>query len=169
RLPISAAPRGRARVHARDDAPDPVRARRGEDDGSTRAAAEGDVQAGLGGRRPRSGVPSGNGGHARDPAGERLRAARLPRAVCPGGRRGAHVLRRPADRVGVALARRGDLAAPPAPLILASTSPRRREILEQLRIPFDVVAPQYEETEDDPVAHALGKARSVLTEADGRP
>jgi septum formation protein len=62
------------------------------------------------------------------------------------------------------------LAAPPAPpILLASTSPRRREILEQLRIPFDVVAPQYEETEEDPVAHALGKAQSVLAEADGRP
>jgi septum formation protein len=58
-------------------------------------------------------------------------------------------------------------AAPP--LLLASTSPRRREILEQLRIPFDTVAPRYEETEEDPVAHALGKARSVLAEADGRP
>jgi septum formation protein len=54
------------------------------------------------------------------------------------------------------------LAAPPAPpLILASTSPRRRAILEQLRIPFTVVAPSYEEAEGDPVAHALGKARSV--------
>jgi septum formation protein len=62
------------------------------------------------------------------------------------------------------------LASPPAPpLLLASTSPRRREILEQLRIPFDVVAPHYEETEEDPIAHALGKARSVLAEADGRP
>ena len=60
------------------------------------------------------------------------------------------------------MARRGDLAAPPAPpLILASTSPRRREILEQLRIPFDIVVPQYEETQGDPVEHALGKARSV--------
>ena len=60
------------------------------------------------------------------------------------------------------MARRGDLAAPPAaPLILASTSPRRREILEQLRIPFDVVVPHYEETQGDPVEHALGKARSV--------
>jgi septum formation protein len=58
---------------------------------------------------------------------------------------------------------------PAAPLLLASTSPRRREILEQLRIPFDVVAPRYEETEEDPVAHALGKARSVLDDADGRP
>src|SRR5947208_10155723 len=62
------------------------------------------------------------------------------------------------------------MASPPAPpLLLASTSPRRREILEQLRIPFDVVAPRYEETEEDPVAHALGKARSVLAAADGHP
>jgi septum formation protein len=54
------------------------------------------------------------------------------------------------------------LAAPPAaPLILASTSPRRRAILEQLRIPFEVVVPQYEEAHGDPVEHALGKARSV--------
>ena len=54
------------------------------------------------------------------------------------------------------------MAAPPAPpLILASTSPRRREILEQLRIPFEVVVPQYEEAEGDPVEHAVGKARSV--------
>jgi septum formation protein len=60
-------------------------------------------------------------------------------------------------------------SAPAAPLLLASTSPRRREILEQLRIPFDVVAPQYEETEEDPVAHAVGKARSALGEAEGRP
>jgi nucleoside triphosphate pyrophosphatase len=60
-------------------------------------------------------------------------------------------------------------SAPAPPLLLASTSPRRREILEQLRIPFDDVAPRYEETEEDPVAHALGKARSVLAEADGRP
>jgi septum formation protein len=54
------------------------------------------------------------------------------------------------------------------PLILASTSPQRRAILEQLRIPFEVVAPAY--VEDDPPglaavelvrAHAEGKARSV--------
>jgi septum formation protein len=62
------------------------------------------------------------------------------------------------------------LASPPAPpLVLASTSPRRREILELLGIPFDVVEPEYEETEDDPIAHAVGKARSVLARADGRP
>jgi septum formation protein len=62
------------------------------------------------------------------------------------------------------------LAAPPAPpLILASTSPRRREILEQLGIPFDVVPPSYEETEEDPVAHAVGKARSVVAIAGDLP
>ena len=60
-------------------------------------------------------------------------------------------------------------SAPAAPILLASTSPRRREILAQLRIPFDVIAPHYEETEEDPVAHALGKARSVLGESAGRP
>jgi septum formation protein len=68
------------------------------------------------------------------------------------------------------VARGGDLAAPPAPpLILASTSPRRREILEQLGIPFDVVAPEYEEVDGDPVAHAVGKARSVADGAGDRP
>jgi len=55
-------------------------------------------------------------------------------------------------------------------LILASTSPQRRAILEQLRIPFEVVAPTY--VEDDPPlepaelvrVHAQGKARSVHAE-----
>lgn len=53
-------------------------------------------------------------------------------------------------------------------LILASTSPQRRAILEQLRIPFDAVAPDYVEHDPpdaDPVllvrTHAQGKARSV--------
>ncbi len=53
-------------------------------------------------------------------------------------------------------------------LVLASTSPQRRAILEQLRIPFEVEAPAYEEhdpADADPVAlvreHAAGKARSV--------
>jgi septum formation protein len=67
-------------------------------------------------------------------------------------------------------------APPSAPLLLASTSPQRRAILEQLRIPFDTVAPRYEE-HDPPDAeptrlvrdHALAKARSVLDLADGRP
>jgi septum formation protein len=51
--------------------------------------------------------------------------------------------------------------APAPPLLLASTSPQRRAILEQLRIPFEVVAPRYDEQGDDPVEHAAGKARSV--------
>jgi len=56
-------------------------------------------------------------------------------------------------------------------LVLASTSPQRRAILEQLRIPFTAVAPRYEEDDPadaDPVAlvraHAEGKARSVHAE-----
>jgi len=49
-------------------------------------------------------------------------------------------------------------------IVLASTSPQRRAILEQLRIPFRVVPPSYEEEGEDPVEHAVGKARSV----DGR-
>ena len=67
--------------------------------------------------------------------------------------------------------------APPAPpLLLASTSPQRKAILEQLGVPFDVVAPQYgEETPEraDAVAvvreHASAKARSVADGAGERP
>jgi septum formation protein len=58
-----------------------------------------------------------------------------------------------------------------ARLTLASTSPQRRSILEQLRIPFEAVAPAYVEHDPpdaDPVAlvraHAEGKARSVHRE-----
>jgi septum formation protein len=47
-------------------------------------------------------------------------------------------------------------------IVLASTSPQRRLILEQLGIPFEVVAPAYEEEPGgDPAEHAAGKARSV--------
>ena len=62
------------------------------------------------------------------------------------------------------------------PLLLASTSPQRRAILQQLGIPFDVAAPRYEE--DDPSEadatqlvcdHARAKAGSVSEEAAGRP
>lgn len=52
-------------------------------------------------------------------------------------------------------------ASPAAPILLASTSPQRRAILTQLGLPFDVVAPDYEELGDDPLEHAVGKARSV--------
>jgi septum formation protein len=75
--------------------------------------------------------------------------------------------------VGAALA--GPQAVTP-PLLLASTSPQRRAILEQLGLPFEVVAPRYDEQGDgliSPVelvrAHAAGKARSVTGEAAGRP
>ena len=67
-------------------------------------------------------------------------------------------------------------APPSPPLLLASTSPQRKAILEQLHIPFDVVAPNYDEdTSGDADAvqivreHALGKARSVVDQAEGRP
>jgi septum formation protein len=73
----------------------------------------------------------------------------------------------------------GDLAgaqAVTAPLLLASTSPQRRAILEQLGLPFEVAAPRYEEDDESglpPVdlvrAHAAGKARSVAGEAGERP
>ena len=53
-------------------------------------------------------------------------------------------------------------------LILASTSPRRREILALLGLPFEVIAPEFAETvsahlsiEDEVLDFALGKARSV--------
>jgi len=65
--------------------------------------------------------------------------------------------------------------APPRSLLLASTSPQRRAILEELGVPFEVVAPRYEERDDDGLApselvraHAAGKARSVAGEAAGR-
>jgi septum formation protein len=69
------------------------------------------------------------------------------------------------------------VSVPPAPpLLLASTSPQRRAILHQLGIPFDAVAPDYEE-HDPPEAdaeqlvceHAVGKARSVASHAGERP
>jgi septum formation protein len=85
--------------------------------------------------------------------------------------------------VVAAVAVRGDLAraqarvsAPPAPpLRLASRSPQRRAILEQLGLPFEVVEPRFEEEQSgaDPIAEverrARGKARSVAAGADERP
>jgi septum formation protein len=53
-------------------------------------------------------------------------------------------------------------------LILASTSPRRREILALLGAPFEIIAPEFDEKlsadlsiEDDVLQFAAGKARSV--------
>jgi septum formation protein len=57
---------------------------------------------------------------------------------------------------------RGDLGSQADPLILASTSPQRRAILTQLRIPFEVVAPDFHEAPGtSPLERAVGKARSV--------
>jgi len=56
------------------------------------------------------------------------------------------------------------VSAPPAPpLLLASRSPQRRAILEQLVIPFEAVIPQYEEkpTGTDPVAEVRDKAQKA--------
>ena len=68
------------------------------------------------------------------------------------------------------------MSAPPAPpLLLASRSPQRRAILEQLAIPFEAIVPRYDEDTmgADPIAeverHAQGKARSVAGMADDRP
>jgi septum formation protein len=70
------------------------------------------------------------------------------------------------------------VSVPPAPpLLLASRSPQRRAILEQLGVPFEVVVPQFEEAGadagSDPQAtvreNARGKARSVAGAAAERP
>jgi septum formation protein len=69
------------------------------------------------------------------------------------------------------------MSAPPAdPILLASTSPQRRAILEQLGIPFELAVPRYDEHDPpdaDPVSlvrdHAAGKARSVADLGGGRP
>ena len=66
--------------------------------------------------------------------------------------------------------------APAPPLVLASRSPQRKAILEQLHIPFDVVPPRHEE-EIPEIAdavevvrdHARAKARSVAEGAGDRP
>jgi septum formation protein len=85
--------------------------------------------------------------------------------------------------VGAALADGADLEGSQGvsshvvdPILLASTSPQRRAILQQLGLPFDVVPPDYDE-HDPPDAdaielvreHARGKARSVAGQAGDRP
>jgi nucleoside triphosphate pyrophosphatase len=59
-------------------------------------------------------------------------------------------------------------------LILASTSPRRREILALLDVPFEVIAPPFDERlstdpsiDDEVLQFAAGKARSVASEQPG--
>ena len=53
------------------------------------------------------------------------------------------------------------------PILLASTSPQRRVILEQLGIPFDTVAPEYEE-HDPPDADASSSSVSTRAGRRGR-
>jgi septum formation protein len=55
-------------------------------------------------------------------------------------------------------------------LVLASTSPRRRQILALLDVPFEVIAPEFEErisaqlpADQEVLEFALGKAQSVAT------
>jgi septum formation protein len=67
-------------------------------------------------------------------------------------------------------------APPSPPLLLASRSPQRQAILRQLSIPFEAVAPPYEEKWPDVAdavevvrEHARGKAHSLAELADGRP
>jgi len=59
-------------------------------------------------------------------------------------------------------------------ILLASTSPRRREILALLGVPFEVVTPAYDEVSsphvpirEEVVAFALGKAQSVAVRHPG--
>jgi septum formation protein len=69
------------------------------------------------------------------------------------------------------------VSVPPAPpILLASRSPQRRAILEQLGLPFEVVQPRFEETPEegaDPVdvvaKRSQGKARSVADAAGDCP
>jgi septum formation protein len=60
-------------------------------------------------------------------------------------------------------------------IILASTSPRRKMLLEQVRIPFIVIPPTADETLPTDgdfgasvIGNALLKARSVIAQAEGR-
>ena len=72
--------------------------------------------------------------------------------------------------MGPEVAGGGPLGSAQDRLTLASSSPQRRAILEQLRIPFEVVGPSYVEHDlglEPPklvCAHAEGKARSMHTE-----
>ncbi len=66
-----------------------------------------------------------------------------------------------------------DTVSSPPRLILASSSPYRRSLLERLRVPFDVVSPDIDETPlpgESPSATALrlaaAKARAVAAGAD---
>src|SRR5687768_16469826 len=81
-----------------------------------------------------------------------LRRRRPRRALRPRRRERPRVLHDLLGRVVPQVACGGDLGGCEAGvtrlLVLASTSPQRRVILDQLRIPFEVIAPRY--VEHDP-------------------
>ncbi len=107
----------------------------------------------------------------RSPPLVRLRGRAPRRALRARRREDARVLRRRDGRVGEQVACGGLVGSAQARLTLASTSPQRRAILEQLGIPFDVVEPTYVEQNVPGVepaelvrAHAEGKAHSAHRE-----
>lgn len=55
---------------------------------------------------------------------------------------------------------------PPAPLILASASPRRRELLAQLGLPFDVLVADVVEHEEETTAPRVMVAHNAALKAD---
>ena len=66
------------------------------------------------------------------------------------------------------------MTTPPCPLILASSSPYRRELLERLKISFSVVSPEIDETpltgespEQLALRLAIKKAQTVAAQAPG--
>src|SRR5439155_16732963 len=109
-------------------------------------------------------VPSRAWRHAAAAPTERLRSGGALGDPGERVREGSQLLRLRLGRVGAQMAGRGDLEGPQArvsvppapPIVLASVSPQRRAILEQLGVPFDVVAPSFEESGDDPVESAAG-------------
>jgi septum formation protein len=76
------------------------------------------------------------------------------------------------DEAGIA---QSPVLSPQSPLVLASASPRRRELLARLRLPFVVVPSEVDETVPEGLAPeevagslALVKARAVATRHPGR-
>src|SRR5262249_17387894 len=138
----------------------------GERDAAATAVRHAPVR--VAGRRRR--VPPRARRMGRRAALERLGDRAPPRAPGPGGGPHGRVLRVRLGRLGEALAVRGDLGGAKGrmTLLLASTSPQRRAILTQLRIPFEAVTPDFVEAPGTgPAERAVGKARSVR--ADGSP
>jgi septum formation protein len=58
-----------------------------------------------------------------------------------------------------------DIASPPRTLILGSTSPYRRELLSRLRLPFEIAAPEVDETPQDGEAPAQLATRLARAKA----